>query len=184
MTHSAIAAAEDIADRLLFPTAMQTDASSLVPRSHLDALAEAGFYGIAGPVEYGAGIDILTASAVRERLASGCLSTTFVWMQHTTPVLELTTSANAALREAYLSDLCAGRLRAGIALGGLHQGSAGLKAEPVEGGWLITGIAPYVTGWGLSTSSSSQPSRLTSAPCDVSPTPVSRPRSDPNRCAC
>jgi alkylation response protein AidB-like acyl-CoA dehydrogenase len=70
-------------------------------------------------------------------------------MQHTTPVLELTTSANAALREAYLADLCAGRLRAGIALGGLHQGSAGLRAKPVEGGWLVSGIAPYVTGWGL-----------------------------------
>jgi alkylation response protein AidB-like acyl-CoA dehydrogenase len=45
--------------------------------------------------------------------------------------------------------MCAGRLRAGIALGGLHHGSAGLKAEPVEGGWLITGTAPFVTGWGL-----------------------------------
>ena len=139
-----------MAERLLFPTAMQTDASPLVPRIHLDALAEAGLYGIAGPIEFGgAGLDIRTASAVRERLASGCLSTTFVWVQHTTPVLELTTSTNAALREAYLADLCAGRVRAGIALGGLHQGSAGLKAEPVEGGWLITGVASYVTGWGL-----------------------------------
>src|SRR5688572_14471455 len=150
MTHPAIEAAEEIAERLLFPSAMQTDASPLVPRSHLDALAKAGLYGIAGPTENGgAGIDILTAGAVRERLASGCLTTTFVWMQHTTPVLELTTSPNALLREAYLSGMCAGRVRAGIALGGLHQGSAGLKAEPVEGGWLITGTAPFVTGWGL-----------------------------------
>ena len=68
MSHPAITTAEDIAERLLFPAAMQTDASPLVPRAHLDALAEAGLYGIAGPIEYGGtGIDILTASAVRER---------------------------------------------------------------------------------------------------------------------
>jgi alkylation response protein AidB-like acyl-CoA dehydrogenase len=64
-------------------------------------------------------------------------------------VLELTSSTNAGLRDACLGEMCAGRLRAGIALGGLHQGSAGLKAEPVDGGWLIRGEAPYVTGWGL-----------------------------------
>src|SRR5690606_6986329 len=68
---------------------------------------------------------------------------------HNTPVRELIGSQNEALRERWLADMCAGRLRAGIALGGLHQGSAGLRAEPVEGGWLVTGEAPYVTGWGL-----------------------------------
>jgi alkylation response protein AidB-like acyl-CoA dehydrogenase len=107
-------------------------------------------YGLAGPEAYGGmGVDLMTASNVRERLAAGCLTTTFVWVQHTTPVLELTRSGNAPLREEWLADLCAGRLRAGIALGGLHQGFAGLKAEAVEGGWLVTGTAPYVTGWGL-----------------------------------
>ena len=95
------------------------------------------------------GVDLKTAGDVRERLASGCLTTTFVWLQHTTPVLELTASKNRALREAWLPELCAGRLRAGIGLGGLHQGSAGLQARPVEGGWLVSGTAPYVTGWGL-----------------------------------
>ena len=136
MTHPAIEAAEDIAERLLFAAALQTDASPLVPRSHLDALAEAGLYGIAGPIEYGgAGIDILSASAVRERLASGCLSTTFVWVQHTTPVLELTSSANFELREAYLRDFCAGRLRSRVgALGGesRHGVRARVEARQLE----------------------------------------------------
>ena len=145
-----IDSAEELADGLLFPTALDTDASDAVALSHLDALAEAGLYGIAGPTDYGgAGVDIRIASAVRERLAGGCLTTTFVWVQHTTPVLELTTSSNTSLRDAWLAKMCAGQLRAGIALGGLHQGSAGLKAEPVEGGWLVRGDAPYVTGWGL-----------------------------------
>ncbi len=135
---------------MLFPGTLEVDAADIVPRARLDVLAEAGLYGLAGPAEYGGlGVDIQAASAVRERLASGCLTTTFVWVQHTTPVLELTTSVNKTLREQWLAEMCAGRLRSGIALGGLHQGSAGLKATPAEGGWLINGDAPYVTGWGL-----------------------------------
>jgi alkylation response protein AidB-like acyl-CoA dehydrogenase len=150
MTPSLVEVAEDLAEHVLFSAALATDASDVVPRSNLDALAEAGLYGLAGPAAYGgAGVDLRTASNVRERLAGGCLTTTFVWVQHTTPVLELTASPNADLREAWLADMCAGSLRTGIALGGLHQGSAGLKAEPVEGGWLVSGDAPYVTGWGL-----------------------------------
>jgi alkylation response protein AidB-like acyl-CoA dehydrogenase len=150
MAHSIIKTAQDIADRVLFPAAMETDAADSVSRERLDVLAQAGLYGLAGPSEYG-GVeaDMLTASAVRERLASGCLSTTFVWVQHTTPVMELTSTPNAGLRDAWLTEMCAGRRRAGIALGGLHQGSAGLKARPMEGGWLIDGDAPFVTGWGL-----------------------------------
>jgi alkylation response protein AidB-like acyl-CoA dehydrogenase len=150
MAASLLDVTDELAEGLLWPAAMTTDAADIVPRAHLDALAAAGLYGLAGPVAYGGlAADLQTASEVRERLAGACLTTTFVWLQHTTPVLELTASPNAALRDAWLPDMCAGRLRAGIALGGLHQGSAGLRARPVEGGWLVFGIAPYVTGWGL-----------------------------------
>ena len=150
MAPSLFELADDIAERVLFAGALQTDAADIVPRERLDVLAEAGLYGLVGPAEYGgSGVDSRTANDVRERLAGGCLATTFVWVQHTTPVSELSTSSNADLRDALLADMCAGRLRAGIGLGGLHQGSAGLRAEPVEGGWLVRGEAPYVTGWGL-----------------------------------
>ena len=150
MSHSIIEVAEDIADRVLFRAAMETDSAEMVPRAHLDVLGEAGLYGLMGPVEYGGlGLKPRDQWAVIERLASGCLSTAFVWIQHQTPVRELTSSPNEALREQWLAEMCAGRLRGGIALGGLQQGSAGLRAEPVEGGWLISGEAPYVTGWGL-----------------------------------
>jgi alkylation response protein AidB-like acyl-CoA dehydrogenase len=143
--HPAIEAAEGIAECLLFPTAMEVDASERVPRSRLEMLADAGLFGLAGP----GGTDLPTLCAVVERLASGCLSTAFVWIQHNTPVRELTGSANAALRAEWLPKLCSGAQLAGIALGGLQAGSAGLTAKPTEAGWLISGRAPYVTGWGL-----------------------------------
>jgi alkylation response protein AidB-like acyl-CoA dehydrogenase len=127
---------------------MQTDASPLPPVSHFEALAEAGLYGLAGPAEWG-GVDLVILCSVIERLASGCLTTAFVWIQHNTPVRELSASQNEGLRNGLLPELCAGRTRAGIALGGLHQGTAGLRAEAAEGGWLVSGVAPYVTGWGV-----------------------------------
>jgi alkylation response protein AidB-like acyl-CoA dehydrogenase len=141
--------AEDIAERLLFPAALETDASGRVPASHLDALAEAGLFGVVGPRQYGGlGGDVETFCSVVEALAGGCLSTTFVWIQHHTPVRTITASGNAAMQEEWLPKLCGGAVRAGIALGGLRAGPAQIAARRVDGGWLLDGDVPYITGWG------------------------------------
>ncbi len=63
MAPSLIELADDIAERVLFAAALQTDEADIVPRARLDVLAEAGLYGLAGPAKYGgAGVDIRTAS--------------------------------------------------------------------------------------------------------------------------
>lgn len=148
-TESITRVAQELADRLLFPAALATDASELVPRSHLEALAEAGLFGIVGPREYGGlAANIATYCSVVEALAGGCLSTTFVWIQHQTPVRTISASSNAALRQEWLPQLCSGRTRAGIALGGLRAGPTQIEARKVDGGWLFDGDVPYVTGWG------------------------------------
>ncbi len=140
--------AEEIADDVLFPAALGTDASSLAPLSHLDLLASRGLYGLAGPKEFGGlEADLRAACAVIEALAGGCLTTTFVWIQHHSSVRALA-SARQALREEWLARLCAGEVRAGIALGGLRPGPSQLRAVAVEGGWIFDGGVPYVSGWG------------------------------------
>jgi alkylation response protein AidB-like acyl-CoA dehydrogenase len=142
-------AAQDLADRLLFPTALETDASDLVPRSHLDVLANAGLFGLVGPSEYGGlGADVATFCSVVEALAGGCLSTTFVWIQHHTPVRTIAASGNAAMQQEWLPRLCSGETRAGIALGGLRAGPTQIEARRVDDGWLLDGDVPYITGWG------------------------------------
>ncbi len=141
------ARAEEIADGVLFPNALATDASELVPRGRLDLLADEGFYGVAGPVDGGGlGFDTNTVAALVELLASGCLTTTFVYLQHHSVVRTVATSSN--LRDRWLRDLCAGRVRAGIALGGIRPGVEPLVAVRVAGGWLLKGSVPWVTGWG------------------------------------
>jgi alkylation response protein AidB-like acyl-CoA dehydrogenase len=49
----AVARARALAEELLFPAAAAVDAAGTVPRGHLDALADAGLYGLTGPADAG-----------------------------------------------------------------------------------------------------------------------------------
>jgi alkylation response protein AidB-like acyl-CoA dehydrogenase len=110
--------AERLADELLFPAAVATDRADVVPVELLDALAEAGLYRPAGPPERGGvGEDLAATCAVIEALASGCLTTTFVWAQHLGAARAALFSDNEAMR-AWMPRLLCGERRGGLALGG------------------------------------------------------------------
>ncbi|MGZ6544155.1 MAG: acyl-CoA dehydrogenase family protein [Actinomycetota bacterium] len=145
-----VARAREIAEDVLFPAALDTDASDLLPVSHLDLLALEGFYGIAGPVDAGgSNLDPTTTTAVVETLASGCLTTAFVWLQHRNPVRAVAASDTAGLRHAWLEQLCRGERRAGIALAGNRPGQPILRASyTAHGEVVLDGEAPWVSGWG------------------------------------
>jgi alkylation response protein AidB-like acyl-CoA dehydrogenase len=145
-----VAMASEIAEEVLFPAALATDAAGLVPVSHLDLLARAGLYGIVGPTSCGGlGADLATFCSVVEVLAGGCLTSTFVWIQHHSVVRAVTgAAAGSGIRERWSRALCAGEVRAGIALGGLRSGPRQLSARPAQGGWLLDGDVPFVSGWG------------------------------------
>ena len=140
--------ARRIAEDVLFPGAIATDSAEVVPVERLDALADAGFYGLPGPREAGGlAADLSATCAVIEALAGGCLTTTFVWAQHLGAVLAAAHSNSAALREEWLEPLCRGTRRAGLALAGVLPEPL-LRARPVSEGWLFSGTAPWVSGWG------------------------------------
>jgi alkylation response protein AidB-like acyl-CoA dehydrogenase len=143
--------ARRIADEILFPAAPLVDAADRVPASHLDLLADEGFYGLAGPPEHsGLGIaDKAVITQVVEALAGGCLTTTFVWIQHSGALQAAANSTSPGVREEWLEPLCRGNRRAGIALAGVRPGLASVRARAVPGGYVIDGEAPWVTGWGM-----------------------------------
>ena len=142
-----LTAAQRLADEVLFPAALATDMADAVPVDLLDALAEAGLYGLSGPASAGGvDADFPTVCSVVEELASGCLTTTFVWVQHLGAVIAAAGSDNAAIRE-WVSPLCRGQRRAGLALGGAIPGRPLLRAREAENGWTFTGTSPYVSGW-------------------------------------
>ncbi len=118
----------------------------MVPRSHLDALAAAGLYGLYCPP----GVPVRVARQIFEDLAGGCGVTFFVWVQHHAPVRMLARSDNEALRARYLDDLCEGRVLGGVAFAYLRRpGRPAVVARRVDGGYVIDGEAPWVTSWGL-----------------------------------
>lgn len=139
-----------VADDVLFPAAMATDEAPLLPVASLDLLAREGFYGMAGPPDAGGwDLDLATSAQVVEILAGGCLTTTFVWLQHRNPVRSVAASATPGLREEWLAPLCAGARRAGIALAGERPGPPLLVARRGGDGLTLDGEAPWVSGWGL-----------------------------------
>jgi alkylation response protein AidB-like acyl-CoA dehydrogenase len=146
----ALGRARQVADEVLFPSAMNVDAADRVPAGHLDALAKAGLYGLAGPVSAGGlDADLATVCNVIEIMSGGCLATTFVWLQQHGAVRALAASQNTALRDRWLEPLCRGAQRAGIALGGARPGPPLLRARAVPGGYVLDGTAPWVTGWDM-----------------------------------
>lgn len=143
-----VAAARRLADDVLFPAALDTDAADTLPRELLDAVADAGLYGLLGPASAGGwDTDLDTVCAVTETLASGCLTTTFVWAQHVKTVFVAAVSASPLVRE-WVEPLCRGELRSGLALAGALPGPTPLRATAVHDGWHLAGPAPWVSGWG------------------------------------
>jgi alkylation response protein AidB-like acyl-CoA dehydrogenase len=133
--------ARQLADEVLFPAALSTDASDVVPGELLDRLAAAGLYGV------GVDADFATTCAVQEELASGCLTTAFLWMQHLGLVRTLAARGPAEVAARWLAPLAAGEIRAGLGLGGaLPQPTVHARAD--KNGWLVDGVSPFVSGWG------------------------------------
>ena len=146
-----MAAAQRVADEVLFPSAQDVDRSDRIPERNLAALADAGLFGLVGPVSHG-GLDLDARSARRAMAAvgSGCGATFFVWVQHHGVVRALRSSANETLVEAHLADLCAGRTLAGTAFAHVRRtGPPAISATRIDGGWRLDGHAPWATSWGV-----------------------------------
>lgn len=145
MVHALVAEAERLVETVLWPDAAEVDRARRVPTAHFTALARAGLYG----VETAAGLEPSDRWLITELLASGCMATAFVWLQHHSAVRALTGSENEPLRKAWLEGLVSGRHRAGIAIGGLRPPTPSLRASPTPDGWRLDGEVPWVTGWDM-----------------------------------
>lgn len=137
-----------LADDVLFPGALDTDASALLPVSNLDALAALGLYGAVMPVQVG-GLGLTQAQLLEliEILSSGCLTTAFVWMQHL-GASNVVARTDRLIDDGTAAAVASGGLRLGVAFAHLRRpGPPVLSASRFAGGWLLNGTAPWVTGW-------------------------------------
>jgi alkylation response protein AidB-like acyl-CoA dehydrogenase len=139
-----------VVDQVIAPRAVQVDTTD-VPRSHIDALREVGYFSWAVPREYGGTpIPPVVKNAIDELLFGADPSTALVVTHHGSPVAQaLSARTPAAL--ALLPRLAAGE-RIGAA--GMSQIRAwperpSLLATRVPGGYRFDGAVRWLSGWGL-----------------------------------
>ncbi len=142
-----VARAQRIADGTLFPAAMAVEQGQQELLPHLNQLADEGFYGLPAPVDHGGmGRDsLLDLCDSIAAFAGGCLTTTFVWLQHLAPLMAVAARADPAFRQHWLGSMAAGKTRAGLAMAHPEL----ITVRPVPGGYLLNGESRWVTGWGL-----------------------------------
>jgi alkylation response protein AidB-like acyl-CoA dehydrogenase len=131
---------------VLWPDAAAVDRLDRVPAAHLDALAAAGFYGLAGP---DAPADPELPGFALETFAGACLATAFVWMQHHGAVRAVAGCDRPGVRDRWLDPLTQGQVRAGVGFAGLRPGRDRLRVRRDGDRWLLDGQIPWVTGWGV-----------------------------------
>lgn len=137
-----------IAETILEPNAQAVDRSGAPPITNLHALAEAGLVGVTTPTAWGGSeCSGVFMREFTETLTSACGTTWFVLTQHLGACSSIAGSENPALRERYLRDMAAGRHWVGVGFGHLRRPDPPLKAVEVEDGWVLNGVAPWVTGW-------------------------------------
>ena len=143
--------AREIGERILGPHAEETDQGAGPRRENFAALASAGLLGLSVPREFG-GLDAPGSlqREVTEILASYCGVTTFTQAQHHGPCRMIAAAPSQTLKGRLLPEMASGRSLCAISFAHLRRpGPAVLRADPVPGGYRLTGTAPWVTGWGL-----------------------------------
>jgi alkylation response protein AidB-like acyl-CoA dehydrogenase len=143
--------AQHIADTVLEPRAEATDrAAPEPPADNLRVLAEAGLLGITTPREFGGlGCSGVFLRAFTETITAACGTTWFLLTQHLGACGMVAGSGNEPLKARRLRPMAAGRHLVGVAFGHLRRPDPMLRAEVVPGGYRLTGVAPWVTGWPL-----------------------------------
>lgn len=137
-----------LADTHLEPNAEIVDQAGIVPLANLNALAAEGFVGITTPRAFGGSeTSPLFRHAFNEVLCAACGTTFFVVTQHLGSCGQFAASENPYLRETFLKAMASGDHWVGVAFGHLRRPQPMVLAEPVDGGWVVNGVAPWVTGW-------------------------------------
>ena len=145
------AVAREFAAAEIEPHAAAWDRAHAFPRELLSQLGELGLMGVCVPEEYGgAGADFLSYVLVLEELSRADAGVGVTVAVHTSactlPILRFGTEEQ---RSRFVPPLARGEAIGAFALtepgSGSDAGALRTRAEPVEGGWTITGTKQWIT---------------------------------------
>ena len=146
--HADIAGLNDVVSQLA-STSSEVDQMVRVPEENFATLAAAGLYGALAPSSAGGlGLEREGFCDLIEQLASACLATTFVWIQHFRLLRAALDDQSPEWLRDRASTLISGELKGGVVLGSLLPGPTRLRATETSTGWRLDGVAPWVSGWG------------------------------------
>lgn len=140
--------------RTLAAHAGEIDATGQWPAAQLRLLGDAGVFRWFVPQHLGGDgwsqRDLLQAYLL---LARSCLTTTFIVTQRQGAVGRIAASGNQALRDQLLPSLLSGRTFATVGISHLttshrHVARPVLRANDADGGFVLDGFSPWVTGAG------------------------------------
>jgi alkylation response protein AidB-like acyl-CoA dehydrogenase len=131
------------------PNAQFMDQDRDALKRAVDGMCRLDLMALKRPEKYG-GPELSDAGVrhFQEEIArySGALA--FLQTQHQGVVGMIASSQNLKLREEYLPGMGDGRKLVGVGFSQLRRpGPPIMRAEPVEGGYLLNGTVPWVTGW-------------------------------------
>ena len=133
------------------PRANEIDRDVDALRWALDGLCERELMALRRPIEYGGpGLNEPMFRDFQEAVARFSGSLAFLQTQHQSAVSMIAKGDNDALKQEYLPKMADGQRLIGIGFSQLRRpGPPMLTAQPVDGGYLLNGIVPWVTGYGL-----------------------------------
>ncbi len=153
MNEALLAQARRLADEQFRPNAERADQGDIRGQvgDNVRALARAGYFGLGiGTQHGGMGADEPTRREFTELMASACGVTAFVQQQMHAGGGFVGGGRSETLKAQMLPQFASGQTLCGVAFSHLRRsGPPMLRAEPVAGGYRLSGIAPWVTGWAL-----------------------------------
>jgi alkylation response protein AidB-like acyl-CoA dehydrogenase len=144
-----LAQAIEFLNTVVRPRAQDIDQDPEALREVLAEMGRRGLMALKRPTEYGG--PALSESEFRkyqEEVARVSGTLAFLQTQHQSAVSMLARSENDELKSAYLPFMHDGTKQVGIGFSQLRRsGPPVMRAEPVDGGYLLDGHVPWVTGY-------------------------------------
>ena len=153
MNEEILSEARRLAADVFRPHAQQADQGDIHGQveTNVRMLAERGFFGLGVSPDYGGlGADEATRREYTEVMASACGVTAFVQQQLHAGGGFVGGGRSQALKAEKLPRFASGQELCGVAFSHLRRsGPPMVTAERTNGGYLVSGKAPWVTGWSL-----------------------------------
>ena len=115
----------------------------------VDRMGELNLLGLKTPMRFG-GPEMSEPlfRVFQEEMARTSGALAFLTTQHQSAVSMISGGENEALKQEYVPKMASGERLVGIGFSQLRRsGPPVMKAEPVEGGYMLDGHVPWITGW-------------------------------------